>query len=314
MNNLSDDLALARVINVPPRGIGAKTVEKLRAWSDGAGAPLGVLLGFEAMMGEGEDGAAEEPGDGDGLGASVVRDNSLPAAAEMGVSAKAHQAVVHFSGALRRLQRVAAAESAAGVLEAVIREVGYWDYLKNNFSAKKSAKKYSKAVRRAIDDRIENVQELLGIARQAGGVDLPTFLENVSMIGYGSEGDGSVDMADIAAAVAGARAGGGGVGADRVRLMTIHQSKGLEFDAVFLTGFEKSIIPLQKSDEGEERRLVYVAMTRAKRHLYITRSTWRGMWGKRVYMKESPFASSLLMAREGLESNRQYHEDEWVEL
>ena len=323
VNNLNDDVALDRVLNVPPRGIGAKTIEKLRAWADGTGAPLGVLLGFEGMLND--EGAGDvrdwegEPAT-NGLGASVVKDNSLPAPADIGVSAKAHKAVVHFSGMLRRLQDVASTRSAADVLEAVIREVGYWEYIQNNFSARKSTKKHSKLVRKAIDDRISNVQELVAIARQAGDLALPTFLENVSM--YGSEGDNSVDLPDIAAALAGPPAvqgdecaDDGDGGTDRVKLMTIHMSKGLEFGAVFLTGFERNLIPLQSTrDEGEERRLVYVAMTRAKRHLYITRAQWRSMYGRRQFMKESPFSSALLMAGEGLSSNRQYHEEEWIEL
>lgn len=69
---------------------------------------------------------------------------------------------------------------------------------------------------------------------------------------------------------------------DAVQLMTAHGSKGLEFDTVIIAGMNEKSFPLTRGDIEEERRLCYVAMTRAKERLYLTRSTMRTVWGDHV--------------------------------
>jgi superfamily I DNA/RNA helicase len=87
-------------------------------------------------------------------------------------------------------------------------------------------------------------------------------------------------------------------GADRVSLMTMHAAKGLEFPVVFLVGLEDGLMPLRfggggEAAEGEERRLLYVAMTRAKDRLYLTRSQSR-LWRGRLRKPEpSPFLADI---------------------
>ena len=82
-------------------------------------------------------------------------------------------------------------------------------------------------------------------------------------------------------------------GEDKVSLMTVHCAKGLEYDTVFVTGMEKGLFPLQFEgddfEEEEERRLFYVAMTRAKRELLLTRAVSRLKFGKRKEAKPSKF-------------------------
>lgn len=84
-----------------------------------------------------------------------------------------------------------------------------------------------------------------------------------------------------------------GVNVEKVSLMTIHASKGLEFSSVFIVGCEESILPLNicglKSDEEEERRLFYVAMTRAKHYLFLISAKHRYLYGKAYQNKVSPF-------------------------
>lgn len=85
---------------------------------------------------------------------------------------------------------------------------------------------------------------------------------------------------------------------DRVALMTMHASKGLEFDVVFVCGAEDGILPLKlegkvPADLDEERRLLYVAMTRAKSALYISHSSSRHLFGKRLNPKPSPFLTDI---------------------
>ena len=85
----------------------------------------------------------------------------------------------------------------------------------------------------------------------------------------------------------------GEAGEDKVSLMTVHCAKGLEYDTVFVTGMEKGLFPLQFEgddfEEEEERRLFYVAMTRAKRELLLTRAVSRLKFGKRKEAKPSKF-------------------------
>ena len=91
--------------------------------------------------------------------------------------------------------------------------------------------------------------------------------------------------------------------ADRITLMTLHSSKGLEFKNVFIVGLEDGILPYYKavsSDEiEEERRLLYVGMTRAKQQLFLSRALSRFKFGKKEKCEISPFLSrieeSLLM-------------------
>ena len=86
--------------------------------------------------------------------------------------------------------------------------------------------------------------------------------------------------------------------AEKVSLMTIHAAKGLEFPVVFIVGCEQDIIPLRRKeynsvDLEEERRLLYVAMTRAERQLYLTWARNRLVFGKKMMRHISPFVSDI---------------------
>jgi ATP-dependent DNA helicase UvrD/PcrA len=83
--------------------------------------------------------------------------------------------------------------------------------------------------------------------------------------------------------------------AERVSLMTLHASKGLEFPIVFIVGCEDGYIPFRRSDADprEERRLFYVAMTRAKQQLYLTRAKHRRIFGKKTARTISPFVADI---------------------
>ena len=85
--------------------------------------------------------------------------------------------------------------------------------------------------------------------------------------------------------------------ADRIALMTLHSSKGLEFNCVFITGLENGILPLYKAETEkeieEERRLLYVGMTRAKQRLYLTRAIKRFWFGSIQNFEISPFLENI---------------------
>lgn len=80
---------------------------------------------------------------------------------------------------------------------------------------------------------------------------------------------------------------------DRITLMTLHRSKGLEFPVVFLTGCEEGVLPYEESDLEEERRLFYVGMTRAKRRLFLSYAKTRFLFGKMRKGGPSPFLQDI---------------------
>ena len=86
--------------------------------------------------------------------------------------------------------------------------------------------------------------------------------------------------------------------AEKVSLMTMHAAKGLEFPVVFIAGCEKDLIPLNRqgaepADPVEERRLFYVAMTRAMERLYLTRAKKRSVYGELLARAPSPFVADI---------------------
>jgi superfamily I DNA/RNA helicase len=84
---------------------------------------------------------------------------------------------------------------------------------------------------------------------------------------------------------------------EAVSVMTLHASKGLEFECVFIPGCEKGLLPynLYKTevDEEEEKRLLYVGMTRAKKLLYLTHARSRMLRGRKFNLPKSPFLCSI---------------------
>lgn len=130
-------------------------------------------------------------------------------------------------------------------------------------------------------DRLENIQELVTVAKR-----------------YDEEKDGLIHMLDDAALVS-----------DQdtlmytttgVRLMTVHAAKGLEFKVVFITGLEENLFPHKgfgerknKEQNEEERRLMYVAVTRAKEKLFLTYAGVRYIYGTREMHSLSPFLSDI---------------------
>jgi DNA helicase-2/ATP-dependent DNA helicase PcrA len=86
--------------------------------------------------------------------------------------------------------------------------------------------------------------------------------------------------------------------AEKVSLMTMHAAKGLEFPVVFITGCEKGFLPFERNDgepadKAEERRLFYVAMTRAMERLYLTRAKQRRIYGQTESRQLSPFVTDI---------------------
>ncbi len=101
---------------------------------------------------------------------------------------------------------------------------------------------------------------------------------------------------------------------DNISISTVHASKGLEFDYVYIIGAEEGCFPLSRSldDAGqleEERRLMYVAITRAKKHLVITRAKSRFLYGSRSYTTESRFLKEMNLAVANYSNSKPYSMD-----
>ena len=124
------------------------------------------------------------------------------------------------------------------------------------------------------EDRLENLSVLVNEAALYG--DMASFLEDATLM---SSADQSAET-------------------DQVSLMTMHAAKGLEFAVVIVIGFEQGTFPHSRVDEHpdeleEERRLCYVAMTRAKNELYLTYANTRSVYGQRQYLQRSEFLNVL---------------------
>ena len=169
---------------------------------------------------------------------------------------------------IKELKDLSYTETASYIVQTLIDKIKYIDYIKENYSD--------------AETRIENIDEfknsILELENVVGELRLNEYLENVSLI---SATDDLEEKSDY------------------VKLMTIHNSKGLEFPIVFLVGFENEIFPgsramFEEKEMEEERRLCYVALTRAEKKLYLSHATIRFVYGQdrlstpSVFLKEIP--------------------------
>jgi len=231
--NPGDDNALIRVINFPPRGIGARTLEKIQE----AAREQGVSLWQAACR----------------QGATATR--GLPAFVSL------VEALREETKGMRLREQVEHMLEASG-LTAHYRASGE-------------------------PDRVENLEELIHAAAAFEAE-------------YEAEAEPGVDVLIAFLTHAALEAGEhqAGLGQDALQLMTVHAAKGLEFDAVFITGLEEGLFPHENSlfDAGgveEERRLMYVAITRARQRLYLSHAQSRMLHGQTRYGIASRFLDEI---------------------
>jgi DNA helicase-2/ATP-dependent DNA helicase PcrA len=257
--NPDADSAFERVVNVPPRGIGGVTIDKLREHARGGGRGL-LAAAREVARGEGSLG----PGPRRKLAGFVQLIDGLCAVRDGGAS-------------------------LAELLIQVVERSGYRAHVESDDGdGPDRMRNLAELVNVASDFDAEQGQEVdaaaapvdLGDTQDAPPGGLAGFLERIALVGAADAADGR---------------------GETVTLMTIHMAKGLEFETVFLCGMEDGLFPsLRPRDEmdeqaalEEERRLAYVALTRAKRRLYISNARLRRVWGEVKQQVPSRFLDDI---------------------
>ncbi len=248
LRNPRDDEAMLRVVNVPPRGIGRQSLDRLAAWAEDR---------------------------------RTSRLEAAAAAATIpGMPARAVTALAAFARLHARLAATAGREPAvATLLEAVLEETGYRRMLAEEQEDDEEGQ-----------DRLANVEELVTAARQfdedfrpdpAGGAEaddpLGGFLETTALVA-------DTDVWDP--------------GSDRVAMMTYHAAKGLEFSVVYLVAMEDGILPHERSLDHpdqleEERRLVFVGITRGREEVHASSARMRDYRGTRRVSAPSLFLAEM---------------------
>ena len=279
VDNPDDDVNLRRILNVPKRGLGDKAESVLAEHAARHGASFGTAIADAA-------GALRPAGEGDAAGDLDAPGHEPPIVE--GLTSRARTQVTRFHELLASLRgQLAEGDGVADILDSALDASGYLAEL------------------RASDDpqdatRVENLAELHSVASdfQAANPDgtLADFLERVSLV---ADSDQLPQAADLAAMSEGERAAA--VAAEeqgQVTLMTVHTAKGLEFPVVFVTGLEDGTFPHSRAlaedvELAEERRLAYVALTRARQRLYVTRAAVRSAWGAANAMAASRFLDDI---------------------
>jgi len=237
--NPDDDISLTRIINVPKRGIGASTLDKITSYASANGLSI-----FEALQ----------------------------EIEEIGVSAKAANALAQFRDQIRYWGQMQEYLSVTELVEEVLDKSGYREMLR----AERTIEAQS---------RLENIDEFLSVTKHFENTN-----EDKSLIAFLTDLALVADIDQIDAADEDEN--------DAVVLMTLHSAKGLEFPVVFLIGMEEGIFPHSRSlddaeEMEEERRLAYVGITRAEEELFLTSAQMRTLFGRTGLNQVSRFVNEI---------------------
>jgi DNA helicase II / ATP-dependent DNA helicase PcrA len=265
--NPDDEVSWRRIVNVPKRGVGDTSVAKLSGFAGQRGVSFG-----EAVAEAGEAGIGGKAGkaledladlldelrshmavpalvddDGDAVAPGPVTE-LVPSAPPAGSTVGAPDAPGAPGGDPGGASAPVATLGPGELVTAVVERTGYRSELLADGTIEALG-------------RVENVDELVGVADEYR--TLAEFLEAAALVADSDQLDGD---------------------GTKVSLMTMHIAKGLEFPAVFLVGMEDGIFPHMRSlgdpvELEEERRLCYVGITRAERHLYVSHAWSRMLWG-----------------------------------
>jgi DNA helicase II / ATP-dependent DNA helicase PcrA len=251
--NPQDDNALLRIVNFPVRGIGMRSLEQLQDDATRQGGSLWAAMLQKCRAA----GTAFVPGSGERASTRLVLSNEVD---------KPKKGVEGFVALIESMRQVCEKLPLPEIVEHMLEHSG----LVAHYRAEREGA-----------DRLENLNELINAAtsfvHEAEDDSLMVFLAHASL-------------------EAGEHQAGGGQ--DALQLMTVHSAKGLEFHSVFLSGLEEGLFPHDNSrnEAGgleEERRLMYVALTRARRRLYLSFAQSRMLHGQTRYNIPSRFLQEI---------------------
>jgi DNA helicase-2/ATP-dependent DNA helicase PcrA len=249
--NREDDGAFERVVNLPTRGIGERTVETLREEARAAGASL-----WKTAM----------------------------ARSETQQGGRTALALRGFQELVERLAREIEGLPLHEQIDHVLKESGLIEHHGRDKPSQDSARAEARGEMARSEARLENLAELVSAARsfaaESTDLELPpldAFLAHAAL----ESGERQSDA-----------------GEDSVQMMTLHMAKGLEFMFVFLCGMEEGLFPHQRCMTDlealeEERRLCYVGMTRAMKHLHLTYAEQRRLHGMDTHPAPSRFIKEV---------------------
>ena len=280
LENPQDDTSFMRVVNFPPRGIGARSVEVLQDAARSAGCSL-------------HDAVSAVPGKaGANLGAFVAMVDVLREQTQgLNLRSILEQMLTstglieHYRAEKEGADRVENLEELVNAAESFVTQEGFG----------------RDAVALPLDEHglpLTQSPASQGLDPDAPLLDVPLPGAVPDMVDI----DTGETLSPLAAFLTHAALEAGDnqaqAGQDAVQLMTVHASKGLEFDAVFIGGMEEGLFPHENaiSDKGgleEERRLMYVAITRARKRLYLSHSQTRMLHGQTRYNPRSRFFEEL---------------------
>lgn len=258
--NPADTVSFARVLNVPKRGLGESTLEKILEYADEQG--MAVLD-------------------------AVLEAEYIPE-----LQTRARKPLLAFAHLMQELKEMAAEITVTALVEEILKKTGYRVQLEGEKTPEAQA-------------RLENLQEFLSVTgeydEKAQEADEP---EEVSAAAENSEvmaGDtlvrrglaGFLEQVSLVADIDNLDPT-----EDAVVMMTMHSAKGLEFPVVFVVGLEEGIFPSSRSMVEpalleEERRLCYVAITRAREKLYLSHAEMRMLYGRTQYNRSSRFLEEI---------------------
>jgi DNA helicase-2/ATP-dependent DNA helicase PcrA len=258
--NPNDSIALQRVINSPPRGIGKQTVEEIARRANDYGLSLWETIAL----------VIEKPENLSLRAVSALRSFRRlirRLAALAGTTEPASDSVPGTSPTVSEGAAMVDSESpVSDIVKAAILDTGYENALKGEKTDEAEA-------------RLENLQELVNAAvdyDEQGSEGLREFIDHSALV---SDADQYKQDAVVT-------------------LMTAHSAKGLEFPLVFIVGLEDGLFPHSRSatdpaELEEERRLAYVAMTRAEKFLYVTHAMKRRVYGEELASEPSQFLNEM---------------------
>ncbi len=255
LENPNDDTSFLRVVNFPARGIGARSIEQLQDAAKTSGRSLAQSV------------------------------SAVPGKAGLNLQA--------FVALVDGMRAATTGLTLREIIDHMLARTGLVEFYKTDKEGQ---------------DRIENLEELVNAAESF--VTQEGFGKDAVALPVDEQGAGDTApdaetgeiMSPLAAFLTHASLEAGDnqaqAGADAIQLMTVHAAKGLEFDAVFITGIEEGLFPHEQSlsdADGveEERRLMYVAITRARKRLYLSFSQTRMLHGQTRYNVKSRFFDEI---------------------